>query len=233
MCSVPIAITCRNVGIWQRLKYKSGLTILQCDKLVPSTSVQTVLVSSLLIAENTTVYKSALLFWSVFLQEWWSTSQEVIRWPITLMDQKDKPMKSTSLLLLRELAWPMILKKRWEWNSQLLTLTILMVHDLMKHGNVCTLFKSGETAHFKRFDSLSAWLKHISLTAVLRWKKMRCQWFSFCAETRKFLDDLCTQKGVECPPPRTTARLLDKVVHLIFQDITLACNTVSECLYLL
>ncbi|KAG9336927.1 hypothetical protein JZ751_030040 [Albula glossodonta] len=31
-------------------------------------------------------------------------------------------------------------------------------------------------------------------------------------ETRKFLDDLCAQKGVECPPPRTTARLLDKLV---------------------
>uniref|UniRef100_A0A673CHQ6 Lysine--tRNA ligase n=1 Tax=Sphaeramia orbicularis TaxID=375764 RepID=A0A673CHQ6_9TELE len=30
-------------------------------------------------------------------------------------------------------------------------------------------------------------------------------------ETRKFFDDLCTQKGVECPPPRTTARLLDKI----------------------
>ncbi|XP_029284566.1 lysine--tRNA ligase isoform X1 [Cottoperca gobio] len=31
-------------------------------------------------------------------------------------------------------------------------------------------------------------------------------------ETRKFFDDLCAKKGVECPPPRTTARLLDKMV---------------------
>ncbi|TRY95091.1 hypothetical protein DNTS_004184 [Danionella cerebrum] len=31
-------------------------------------------------------------------------------------------------------------------------------------------------------------------------------------ETRKFLDDLCVKKEVECPPPRTTARLLDKLV---------------------
>uniref|UniRef100_A0A9J8BXW9 Lysine--tRNA ligase n=1 Tax=Cyprinus carpio carpio TaxID=630221 RepID=A0A9J8BXW9_CYPCA len=31
-------------------------------------------------------------------------------------------------------------------------------------------------------------------------------------ETRKFLDDLCVQKKVECSPPRTTARLLDKLV---------------------
>lgn len=32
------------------------------------------------------------------------------------------------------------------------------------------------------------------------------------SETRKFFDELCAQKGVECPPPRTTARLLDKVL---------------------
>uniref|UniRef100_A0A8C5HIK8 Lysine--tRNA ligase n=1 Tax=Gouania willdenowi TaxID=441366 RepID=A0A8C5HIK8_GOUWI len=31
-------------------------------------------------------------------------------------------------------------------------------------------------------------------------------------ETRKFFDDLCAQKGVDCSPPRTTARLLDKLV---------------------
>ncbi|KAG2469778.1 SYK ligase, partial [Polypterus senegalus] len=31
-------------------------------------------------------------------------------------------------------------------------------------------------------------------------------------ETRKFFDDLCAQKGVECPMPRTTSRLLDKLV---------------------
>ncbi|XP_075440022.1 lysine--tRNA ligase isoform X2 [Ascaphus truei] len=31
-------------------------------------------------------------------------------------------------------------------------------------------------------------------------------------ETRKFLDDVCVEKAVECPAPRTTARLLDKLV---------------------
>ncbi|KAM6195278.1 lysine--tRNA ligase isoform 3-T3 [Sarcoramphus papa] len=31
-------------------------------------------------------------------------------------------------------------------------------------------------------------------------------------ETRKFFDDLCTERNVECPPPRTTARLLDRLV---------------------
>uniref|UniRef100_A0A8C0S975 Lysine--tRNA ligase n=1 Tax=Canis lupus familiaris TaxID=9615 RepID=A0A8C0S975_CANLF len=31
-------------------------------------------------------------------------------------------------------------------------------------------------------------------------------------ETRKILDDICLARAVECPPPRTTARLLDKLV---------------------
>ncbi|XP_054696142.1 lysine--tRNA ligase isoform X3 [Grus americana] len=31
-------------------------------------------------------------------------------------------------------------------------------------------------------------------------------------ETRRFFDDLCAERNVECPPPRTTARLLDKLV---------------------
>ncbi|KAM4614304.1 lysine--tRNA ligase isoform 1-T1 [Discoglossus pictus] len=31
-------------------------------------------------------------------------------------------------------------------------------------------------------------------------------------ETRKMLDDICVEKAVECPAPRTTARLLDKLV---------------------
>ncbi|XP_077687108.1 lysine--tRNA ligase isoform X2 [Eretmochelys imbricata] len=31
-------------------------------------------------------------------------------------------------------------------------------------------------------------------------------------ETRKFFDAICVERGVECPPPRTTARLLDKLV---------------------
>ncbi|KAK4814555.1 LOW QUALITY PROTEIN: hypothetical protein QYF61_023754 [Mycteria americana] len=31
-------------------------------------------------------------------------------------------------------------------------------------------------------------------------------------ETRRFFDDLCAERNVECPPPRTTARLLDRLV---------------------
>ena len=34
-------------------------------------------------------------------------------------------------------------------------------------------------------------------------------WFP---ETRKFLDKLCIQNKVDCSAPRTTARLLDKLV---------------------
>lgn len=30
-------------------------------------------------------------------------------------------------------------------------------------------------------------------------------------EANKLLSDLCQEHGVECPPPRTSARLLDKV----------------------
>lgn len=33
----------------------------------------------------------------------------------------------------------------------------------------------------------------------------------FVLDTRKFLDGLCVKHEVECPAPRTAARLLDKV----------------------
>ncbi|KAG7267127.1 hypothetical protein CRUP_021777 [Coryphaenoides rupestris] len=39
-------------------------------------------------------------------------------------------------------------------------------------------------------------------------------------ETRKFFDELCAQKGVECASPRTTARLLDKVWHRSQKGLT-------------
>ncbi|XP_022914241.1 lysine--tRNA ligase isoform X2 [Onthophagus taurus] len=37
-------------------------------------------------------------------------------------------------------------------------------------------------------------------------------------ETKKFLDDLCVKNNVECPPPRTTARLLDKLVGEFIEE---------------
>ncbi|CAL1532306.1 unnamed protein product [Lymnaea stagnalis] len=36
--------------------------------------------------------------------------------------------------------------------------------------------------------------------------------------SRKFLDDLAVKHGIECPPPRTTARLLDKMVGDFIED---------------
>lgn len=51
--------------------------------------------------------------------------------------------------------------------------------------------------------------------------------FLLSSETRKFFDNLCAQKGVECPPPRTTARLLDKV------NITICCTAFLCFLFLL
>ena len=37
----------------------------------------------------------------------------------------------------------------------------------------------------------------------------------FVSETRRFFDSLCTEHNVECSPPRTVARLLDKVSGLV------------------
>lgn len=35
-------------------------------------------------------------------------------------------------------------------------------------------------------------------------------------EANKLLDNLCLKHEIECPPPRTSARLLDKVSTLIY-----------------
>ncbi|XP_037671861.1 lysine--tRNA ligase isoform X2 [Choloepus didactylus] len=47
-------------------------------------------------------------------------------------------------------------------------------------------------------------------------------------ETRKILDDICVAKAVECTPPRTTARLLDKLVGEFLEvtciDPTFICD---------
>ncbi|XP_012251196.2 lysine--tRNA ligase isoform X2 [Athalia rosae] len=37
-------------------------------------------------------------------------------------------------------------------------------------------------------------------------------------EATQFLSDLCTERGVECPPPRTAARLLDKLVGEFIEE---------------
>jgi lysyl-tRNA synthetase class 2 len=39
------------------------------------------------------------------------------------------------------------------------------------------------------------------------------------AEARDFFDALCVEHGIKCPEPRTTARLLDKLVgHEVFNN---------------
>ena len=35
---------------------------------------------------------------------------------------------------------------------------------------------------------------------------------------KKFLDNICVQKGVECASPRTTARLLDKLIGEFLEE---------------
>ena len=46
-------------------------------------------------------------------------------------------------------------------------------------------------------------------------------------ETREFFDKLCAEKGVECSAPRSTARLIDKLVDLefIFSRFYIRVNT--------
>ena len=40
----------------------------------------------------------------------------------------------------------------------------------------------------------------------------------FKPEVNKFFSDLCIKQGVECPPPRTTARLIDKLVGQYLEE---------------
>lgn len=121
------------------------------------------------------------------LQEWWSTSLGGTRWPITLMVQRDRPMRLTSLPPSEESAWHMTWRKKWASSSLLLTLMTVLVRNHRNHLDLC--------------DGKRTVSKVISVTRALS-----------SSETRKFFDELCAQKGVECPPPRTTARLLDKVL---------------------
>ncbi|TNM91098.1 lysine--tRNA ligase isoform X1 [Takifugu flavidus] len=48
------------------------------------------------------------------------------------------------------------------------------------------------------------------------------------AETRKFFDNLCAEKGVECPPPRTTARLLDKLVGEFMEETCISPTFICD-----
>ncbi|GLV45720.1 Lysyl-tRNA synthetase [Carabus blaptoides fortunei] len=47
-------------------------------------------------------------------------------------------------------------------------------------------------------------------------------------EANKFLSDLCAAKGVECPPPRTSARLLDKLVGEFIEETCINPTFICE-----
>lgn len=47
-------------------------------------------------------------------------------------------------------------------------------------------------------------------------------------ESRKFLDDLCVKHGVDCTPPRTTARLLDKLVGEFIEEKCINPTFITE-----
>ncbi|EAT33042.1 AAEL014702-PA [Aedes aegypti] len=67
------------------------------------------------------------------------------------------------------------------------------------------------TPPFKRISMLS------SLEEILKVKFPSPESFN-TAETNKFLSDLCIKHEVECPAPRTTARLLDKLVGEFLEE---------------
>lgn len=67
------------------------------------------------------------------------------------------------------------------------------------------------TPPFKRVSMLS------SLEEILKVKFPAAESFN-TAETNKFLSDLCVKHAVECPAPRTTARLLDKLVGEFLEE---------------
>lgn len=72
-------------------------------------------------------------------------------------------------------------------------------------------FEIDFTPPFKRISMLS------SLEEILKVKFPAPETFN-TPETNKFLSDLCAKHEVECPPPRTTARLLDKLVGEFLEE---------------
>jgi lysyl-tRNA synthetase class II len=48
------------------------------------------------------------------------------------------------------------------------------------------------------------------------------------AEAREFLDKLCAERGVDCRAPRTTARLLDKLVGAFLEDAIVHPTFITE-----
>lgn len=72
-------------------------------------------------------------------------------------------------------------------------------------------FEIDFTPPFKRVSMIS------SLEEILKVQFPAAESFN-TPETNKFLSDLCIKHEVECPPPRTTARLLDKLVGEFLEE---------------
>uniref|UniRef100_A0A8C1RRP3 Lysine--tRNA ligase n=1 Tax=Cyprinus carpio TaxID=7962 RepID=A0A8C1RRP3_CYPCA len=100
----------------------------------------------------------------------------------------------------------------------LMEITEKLLSGMVKHitgGYKVTYHPDGPEGQAYEIDFTPPF-RRISMTQDLEKelgvKMIKDHHFFFLTETRKFLDDLCVQKEVECPPPRTTARLLDKLV---------------------
>lgn len=92
-------------------------------------------VSQLVVQEKCRTNKKTALLNSVvpsLLQEWWSTSPEDIRWFITLMVRRDRPVRLTSLHHSGEWAWHMTWRSLWGSSSLLLTATTVLVRNCRK-----------------------------------------------------------------------------------------------------
>ncbi|XP_068117317.1 lysine--tRNA ligase-like isoform X2 [Hyperolius riggenbachi] len=101
--------------------------------------------------------------------------------------------------------------------NDLMDITDKLVSGMVKHitgGYKVTYHPEGPDGPAQEIDFTPPF-RRISmvheLEKVLRRKLPATDQFD-TEETRKLLDDLCVEKEVECPPPRTTARLLDKLV---------------------
>lgn len=57
------------------------------------------------------------------------------------------------------------------------------------------------------------WIGQVALLldSIVQFYLEIIQHFVSFSETRQFFDDLCVKHNVDCSPPRTTTRLLDKV----------------------
>ncbi|KAJ8679936.1 hypothetical protein QAD02_015723 [Eretmocerus hayati] len=107
--------------------------------------------------------------------------------------------------------------------NDLMTITETLVSGMVKyiHGSYKVKYHpEGEEGEEVEID-FSPPFKRVSmvknLEEVLKVKFPKTTEF-YSPETNKFLDQLCVKHEVECPAPRTTARLLDKLVGEFIEE---------------